>query len=100
MNDPVRTADDLWKRLVEHQPAVVAALALRVRELPADRSLRELGVARPDSALALPSSGPEERVEVEPYDTDWESCGACARTGDVCRYRRCCPPVTRRCTSP
>ncbi|WP_330335823.1 hypothetical protein OHS33_39510 (plasmid) [Streptomyces sp. NBC_00536] len=89
LHDPMATADDLWRRLVEHQPAVAAALALKVRELPADWAARSLGVARPEAALVLPSSGPEHRVEVEPYDTDWESCPACAETHDVeCRYHQ------------
>lgn len=87
LHDPVATADDLWLRLVEHQPAVAAALALKVRELPEDWSLRVLGVGRPEAALALSPSSPEHRIEIEPYEADWESCPACGEVLDeFCRY--------------
>lgn len=33
MSDPVQVADDLWKRLIAHQPAVAAALAPAVEQL-------------------------------------------------------------------
>ncbi|MFZ3476040.1 hypothetical protein ACODT4_44425 [Streptomyces sp. 2.9] len=90
LHDPVATADDLWRRLVDHQPAVAAALALKVRALHADWPLRELGVSRPEAALDLPHSDPEDRVEIEPYDTtDWENCSACGEVqDDDCRYHK------------
>ncbi|AWZ06878.1 MULTISPECIES: hypothetical protein [unclassified Streptomyces] len=89
-DDPFRTAGDLWNRLVGHQPAVAAALALKLRELPDDWTMRELGLVRPEAALALPSSDPEHRVEIEPSDAgDWENCPACGEAADdFCRYHR------------
>ncbi|WP_331743457.1 hypothetical protein OH809_44435 (plasmid) [Streptomyces sp. NBC_00873] len=87
LHDPVRAADDLWKRLIEHQPGMAAALAMQVRELPSDWPLRVLGVGRPEAALALTSSSSEQRVEVEPYDADMEDCSACLEAEyDPCRY--------------
>ncbi|MFD9453467.1 hypothetical protein ACFWBC_10295 [Streptomyces sp. NPDC059985] len=90
LHDPMATADDLWRRLAAHQPAVAAALALKVRDMPADWVLRELGVSRPEAALTLPFSDPEHRVEIEPYDgADWENCPACGESiDDFCRYHR------------
>ncbi|MFD4319018.1 hypothetical protein [Streptomyces sp. NPDC058548] len=85
-DNPVLTAETLWRRLVEHQPAVAAALALRVRDLPQDWSQRELGVFRPEAAFSLSPSESQERVEIELYDTDWESCGACIEASDPYRY--------------
>ncbi|MFF8423152.1 hypothetical protein [Streptomyces sp. NPDC015680] len=88
-HDPVRTADDLWRRLLEHQPAIAAALAMQVRDLPEDWPLRVLGYGRPEAALAQPPSGPEHRVEVEPYRTDPEDCPACGEAPDYfCRYHK------------
>ncbi|RST19627.1 hypothetical protein E2C00_00340 [Streptomyces sp. WAC05374] len=58
-----------------------------VRELPQDWPQRELGLFRPEAALDLASS--EELrtpVEIEPYDTDWENCGACSEASDPCRF--------------
>ncbi|MDH6544927.1 hypothetical protein [Streptomyces sp. SPB4] len=85
-DDPVHAAENLWRRLVEHQPAVAAALAMQVRELPQDWPQRELGVFRPEAAFRLAPSGQHERVEIEPYDTDWENCGACNQASDPCRF--------------
>ncbi|MFE2314198.1 hypothetical protein ACFXC8_13550 [Streptomyces sp. NPDC059441] len=83
--DPVASADALWRLLAEHQPAVAAALAVQLRQMPEDWPLRVLGVGRPDTALALPS--PEHPLEIEPYDPDdWENCGACAGLDQPCRY--------------
>ncbi|MFI9214269.1 AAA family ATPase [Streptomyces sp. NPDC053253] len=86
LDNPVLTAENLWRRLVEHQPAIAAALALHVREMPQDWPQRELGLFRPEAAFGLASGELRERVEVEPYDTDWESCGACSEASDPCRY--------------
>ncbi|MFD8415478.1 hypothetical protein ACFV2Q_27570 [Streptomyces sp. NPDC059650] len=86
LDDPVLAAENLWRRLVEHQPAVAAALGLRVRELPQDWPQRELGVFRPEAAFRLEPSEQHQRVEIEPYDTDWENCGACSEASDPCRY--------------
>ncbi|MFJ8856450.1 hypothetical protein [Streptomyces sp. NPDC102437] len=87
--DPFEVAGDLWRRLVEHQPAVAAAIALRLRALPEDWSARELCVTRPEAALTIASSGPEHRVEVLPYETDVEFCGACCEAeDDFCRYHK------------
>ncbi|MFJ8855683.1 hypothetical protein [Streptomyces sp. NPDC102437] len=89
LHDPVRTADDLWRRLVEHQPAIAAALAMQLRELPEDWPLRVLGYGRPEAALTQSPSAPEHRVEVEPYRTDPETCAACSEAGyDFCRYHK------------
>ncbi|MGW7346782.1 hypothetical protein [Streptomyces sp. NPDC054854] len=90
LHDPMATADDLWRRLAAHQPAVAAALALKVRNLPGDWPLRELGVSRPEATLTLPSCDPKHRVEIEPCDAaDWENCPACGEAvDDFCRYHR------------
>jgi hypothetical protein len=107
LDDPVLAAENLWRRLVEHQPAVAAALGLRVRELPQDWPQRELGVFRPEAAFRLPPSEQHTRVEIAPYDTDWENCGACSEALDLCRYHtgfetRCSTPSrsTRRSRRP
>ncbi|MFE1824623.1 hypothetical protein ACFW9S_37235 [Streptomyces anulatus] len=86
MSDPVQVADDLWKRLITHQPAVAAALALQLRDLPDDWPQRLLGITRPHAALELPAT-PGMPMEIQPYDTsDWESCLACAEFRQLCRY--------------
>lgn len=85
MTDPLTTADALWRTLVEHQPAVAAALAVQLRDMPEDWPLRELGVARPDAALEFPA-GADMPMEVGPYDAaDWENCPACSEDGH-CRF--------------
>lgn len=86
LDDPVLAAENLWRRLIEHQPAVAAAFGLRVRELPQDWPQRELGVFRPEAAFRMTPGELRERVEIEPYDTDWENCGACSESSDPCRY--------------
>ncbi|MEV5204395.1 hypothetical protein [Streptomyces sp. NPDC053720] len=87
--NPFQIADDLWRRLVEHQPAVAAAVAPQLRALPEDWSAREPGVTRPEAALTIASSGPEHRVEILPHETDVESCGACCEAeDDFCRYHK------------
>ncbi|MFF8293655.1 hypothetical protein ACF068_31225 [Streptomyces sp. NPDC016309] len=87
LDDPVLAAEHLWRRLVEHQPAVAAALGLLVRELPQDWPQRELGVFRPEAAFDLtPSDELRARVEIEPYETYWEDCGACSESSDPCRF--------------
>ncbi|PJE97125.1 hypothetical protein CUT44_14175 [Streptomyces carminius] len=85
--DPLTTADTLWQHLIEHQPAVAAALAMQVRALPEDWSQRVLGLARPHAALELPPTG-DVPMEIEPYDAaDWEDCPACGEVADqLCRY--------------
>ncbi|WCN07378.1 hypothetical protein [Streptomyces sp. M92] len=84
--DALTTADTLWQRLIEHQPAVVAALAMQVRALPEDWSQRVLGVARPHAALELPATD-DVPMEIEPYDAaDWENCPACGELDRPCRY--------------
>ncbi|MCX4411590.1 hypothetical protein OG840_61610 [Streptomyces sp. NBC_01764] len=85
--DALTTADTLWKRLAEDQPAVAAALAMKVRALPEDWAQRVLGVARPHAALELPATG-DVPMEIEPYDAaDWENCPACGEVADqLCRY--------------
>ncbi|UPT46766.1 MULTISPECIES: hypothetical protein [Streptomyces] len=86
MSDPVQVADDLWKRLIAHQPAVAAALALQLRDLPDDWPQRLLGITRPHAALELPATSGMP-MEIQPYDTsDWESCLACAEFRQLCRY--------------
>ncbi|MEV7907232.1 hypothetical protein [Streptomyces anulatus] len=86
MSDPVKVADDLWKRLIAHQPAVAAALALQLRDLPDDWPQRLLGITRPHAALELPATSGMP-MEIQPYDTsDWESCLACAEFRQLCRY--------------
>ncbi|MFJ1804502.1 hypothetical protein [Streptomyces sp. NPDC088180] len=86
MSDPVQVADDLWKRLIAHQPAVAAALALQLRDLPEDWPQRLLGITRPHAALELPATL-DVPMEIQPYDTsDWESCLACAEFRQLCRY--------------
>ncbi|MFE9700566.1 hypothetical protein [Streptomyces sp. NPDC006270] len=86
MTDPVQAADDLWKRLIAHQPAVAAALALQLRDLPDDWPQRLLGITRPHAALELPATS-DRPMEIQPYDTsDWESCLACAEFRQLCRY--------------
>ncbi|MEU8672877.1 hypothetical protein AB0C71_38995 [Streptomyces anulatus] len=88
MTDPVQVADDLWKRLIAHQPAVAAALALQLRDLPDDWTQRLLGINRPYAALELPAT-PGMPMEIQPYDTsDWESCLACAEFRQLCRYHQ------------
>ncbi|MGW2181290.1 hypothetical protein ACWCXX_24955 [Streptomyces sp. NPDC001732] len=82
---PVESAETLWRRLVEYQPALAAALALHVRELPQDWPQRELGVFRPEAAFDLPEGELRYRVEIEPYD-NWEECGACHTDGEICRF--------------
>ncbi|MCX4231792.1 hypothetical protein [Streptomyces ortus] len=83
--DALTTADTLWQRLAEHQPAVAAALAMQVRALPEDWSQRVLGVARPHAALELPATAVP--MEIEPYDAaDWENCPACSELDRPCRY--------------
>lgn len=81
------TADELWRKLAEHQPGVAAALAMQLRALPEDWSQRVLGVARPHAALELPATA-DVPMEIEPYDpADWENCPACAEVQDQpCRY--------------
>ncbi|MFF4384613.1 hypothetical protein [Kitasatospora sp. NPDC001547] len=83
--DPLTSANALWRNLVEHQPAVAAALALQLRELPDTWAQRELGVARPHAALDLQ---PFSRVPVEvaPHSQDWEECPACDEAEGLCRY--------------
>ncbi|KUF17350.1 hypothetical protein [Streptomyces silvensis] len=85
--DSLTTADTLWQRLVEHQPAVAAALAMRVRALPEDWSHRVLGVARPHAALELPATAGVP-MDIEPYNArEWENCAACAElVNRPCRY--------------
>lgn len=86
LNDPLQVADDLWKRLIEHQPAVAAALAITMRALPEDWPQRFLGITRPHTALELPATSGMP-MEIQPYDTsDWESCLACAEFRQLCRY--------------
>ncbi|MEV6439856.1 hypothetical protein [Streptomyces anulatus] len=86
MSDPVQVADDLWKRLITHQPAVAAALALQLRDLPDDWPQRLLGITRPHAALELPATTGMP-MEIQPYDTsDWEACLACAEFRQLCRY--------------
>ncbi|WP_228184109.1 hypothetical protein [Streptomyces anulatus] len=88
MSDPVQVADDLWKRLIAHQPAVAAALALQLRDLPDDWPQRLLGITRPHAALDLPTT-PGMPMEIQPYDTDdWESCLACTEFRQLCRYHQ------------
>ncbi len=88
MTDPVQVADDLCKRLIVHQPAVAAALALQLRDLPDDWPQRLLGINRPYAALELPAT-PGMPMEIQPYDTsDWESCLACAEFRQLCRYHQ------------
>ncbi|MFG2844222.1 hypothetical protein ACGF12_13770 [Kitasatospora sp. NPDC048296] len=83
--DPLATADTLWKQLIEHQPAVAAALAMQLRALPANWAQRELGVARPHAALELPA-GADVPMEIAPYRADWEDCPACIECEELCRY--------------
>ncbi|MFJ1804539.1 hypothetical protein [Streptomyces sp. NPDC088180] len=86
MSDPVPVADDLWQRLIAHQPAVAAALALQLRDLPDDWPQRLLGITRPHAALELPATSGMP-MEIQPYDTsDWESCLTCAEFHQLCRY--------------
>ncbi|MFF0198809.1 hypothetical protein ACFYT5_38490 [Streptomyces anulatus] len=86
MSDPGQVADDLWRRLIAHQPAVAAALALQLRDLPDDWPQRLLGITRPHAALQLPATSGMP-MEIQPYDTsDWESCLACAEFRQLCRY--------------
>lgn len=86
MSDPVQVADDLWKRLIAHQPAVAAALALQLRDLPDDWTQRLLGITRPHAALELPATSGMP-MEIQPYDTsDWEGCLACVEFRQLCRY--------------
>ncbi|UZI34036.1 hypothetical protein [Streptomyces sp. VB1] len=85
-HDPLQVADDLWKRLLAHQPAVAAALAIQMRALPEDWSQRLLGVARPHAVLELPATS-GMAMEIQPYEAgDWESCLACAEFRQLCRY--------------
>jgi hypothetical protein len=85
MTDPLTTADALWRKLVEHQPAVAAALAVQLRGLPEDWPLRELGVSRPDTALELPTA--TMPMEVEPHAADHgENCPPCGEDGTHCRF--------------
>lgn len=84
--DALTTAETLWQRLAEHQPAVAAALAMQVRALPEDWSQRVLGVARPHAALDLPATAGVP-MEIEPYDAaDWENCPACGELDRLCRF--------------
>lgn len=88
MSDPVQVADDLWTRLIAHQPAVAAALALQLRDLPDDWPQRLLGITRPHAALELPATS-DMPMEIQPYDTEaWESCLACAEFRQLCRYHQ------------
>lgn len=42
---------------------------------------------RPEAVLRLVPGKPQKRLEIEPYDTDWENCGACVEASDLpCRY--------------
>lgn len=84
--DSLTTADALWRKLAEHQPAVAAALAMQLRDLPEDWSQRVLGVARPRAALELPATA-DVPMEIEPYDAaDWENCPACGELDRLCRF--------------
>ncbi|MDG9687706.1 hypothetical protein QC334_34110 [Streptomyces sp. DH18] len=98
MSDPVQVADGLWKRLIAHQPAVAAALALQLRDLPNDWPQRLLGITRPHAALELPAPSGMP-MEIQPYGTsDWESCLACAESVSSAATTRASQPATRRWT--
>ncbi|MFI0901782.1 hypothetical protein [Streptomyces sp. NPDC020983] len=83
--DPMAAAEALWRTLLEHQPAVAAALAVQLRDMPEDWPLRAFGVGRLHAALELPA-GADLPMEVVPYDAaDWENCPACGEDGH-CRF--------------
>ncbi|MDH6129406.1 hypothetical protein [Kitasatospora sp. GP82] len=85
--DPVATADTLWQQLTEYQPAVAAAIAMQLRALPENWTMRALGLARAHAALELPPGGTAP-MEIVPYSPDWEDCPACHESGDLCRYHQ------------
>lgn len=84
--DPMATASQVWKDLVDWHPAAAAALLRQLRAMPDDWSMRVFGVGRPDAALQLPSLEPDSQApEIQPYMPDnWEDCPACY-VGQ-CRY--------------
>ncbi|MER5747158.1 hypothetical protein ABT097_28300 [Streptomyces sp. NPDC002225] len=62
--DAVQAVGGLWRRLVEHQPALAAALARRLRDMPEDWSMRHLGAARPEAVLHIPRRSAARGQEV------------------------------------
>lgn len=90
--NPTRDAARVWAELMRHHPALAAALAVHLRQMPDDWPLRLFGAGRPDAALDLPPTPPGRLPEIAPVDPDasMEDCPACGERIEAdlpaCRY--------------
>jgi hypothetical protein len=82
--DPHGAAQRLWNALLENQPAIAAALAQTLRELPNDWLYLLFRVR--DTQHLPPADWPEPAPETAPWSTDPEDCAACSEVQDMCRY--------------
>jgi hypothetical protein len=93
VTNPVAAGKFLFTDLLAWQPALAAALAMHVRALPDDWTLRYLGIGRTEAALQLTSGASfrgitDHAPEVAPWQADMDECDACAEAEGTCRYHQ------------